>query len=93
MTVLLISANTEKINVDEEMVALMRKAGCQQVSIGFESESERTLKGMNKRFTPRGDACGSGNQADGAFAVGGPGETRESVEESLALPIPSTWRA
>ena len=77
--------------VDEEMVALMRKAGCQQVSLGFESGSERTLKGMNKMFTPRGVNRISKMLADqgirrmGFLLLGGPGETRESVEESLAF--------
>jgi radical SAM superfamily enzyme YgiQ (UPF0313 family) len=66
-------------------------AGCEQVSIGFESGSERILKGMNKRFTPRGVNLISKMLADqgirrmGFLLLGGPGETRESVEESLVF--------
>jgi len=40
------------MDVDKELVELMARGGCDQVSIGFESGSERILKSMNKRFSP-----------------------------------------
>ena len=77
--------------VDEELVELMDKAGCEQVSIGFESGSERILNNMNKRFTPKGVRLISemlshhGIRRMGFLLLGSPGETRESVEESLVF--------
>ena len=78
-------------HIDEELVDLMSKAGCEQVSIGFESGSERILKNMNKRFTLKGVRLISEMLSDhgirrmGFLLLGSPGETRESVEESLAF--------
>jgi radical SAM superfamily enzyme YgiQ (UPF0313 family) len=77
--------------VDKEMVGLMRKAGCEQVSIGFESGSERILKKMNKRFTTKGVRTISKLLSDhglrrmGFLLLGGPGETQKSAEESLVF--------
>jgi radical SAM superfamily enzyme YgiQ (UPF0313 family) len=78
-------------HVDEELVELMGKAGCEQVSIGFESGSERILKNMNKKFTLKDVRQISGMLSDhgirrmGFLLLGSPGETRESVEESLVF--------
>jgi radical SAM superfamily enzyme YgiQ (UPF0313 family) len=77
--------------VDEELVDLMSKAGCAQVSIGFESGSERILRNLNKRFTPKGVRLISEMLSDhgirrmGFLLFGSPGETWESVEESLVF--------
>ena len=76
-------------NVDEELAGLMARAGCEQVSIGFESGSEQVLKNMNKKFNPREVRRISerlfeqGIKQMGFLLLGGPGETKESVEESL----------
>ena len=76
---------------DKELAGLMAKAGCEQVSIGFESGSERILKNMNKKYTPKEVRQISrmlrdqGIRVMGFLLLGGPGETRESVEESLAF--------
>ena len=77
--------------IDEALVKEMVRAGCRQVSLGFESGSERILRLMNKRFTPEDIRRASkmlsdyGIQQMGFLLLGGPGETRESVEESLTL--------
>ena len=76
-------------DVDEEMVGYLARAGCEQVSIGFESGSERILKSMNKRFSLEEVRQISamlseyGIRRMGFLLLGCPGETRESVEESL----------
>jgi radical SAM superfamily enzyme YgiQ (UPF0313 family) len=79
------------MHVDKELVAHMARAGCEQVSMGFESGSERILKKMNKRFTP-GEVrqiseifSEQGIRQMGFLLLGSPGETRESVEESLVF--------
>ncbi|MBN1142736.1 MAG: radical SAM protein [Deltaproteobacteria bacterium] len=78
-------------HVDRELVELMAEAGCRQISLGFESGSAPILRNFNKRFSPPEiraaaalfAACGIERQ--GFLLLGGPGETRESVEESLAF--------
>lgn len=77
------------VNVDEELIRLMADAGCVEVSLGFESGSELILQGMNKKFGPKdvNDASDLlrefGIRRMGFLLLGGPGETRESVLESL----------
>ncbi len=77
--------------VTERLVTLMKRAGCFEVALGFESGCERVLKEMNKHFTPAEVrvACkmlaDSGIRRIGFLLLGGPGETRESVQESLAF--------
>ena len=75
--------------VDAELAELMARAGCTQVSLGFESGSETMLPQLNKRFTCT-EVREISNTLDrvgieryGFLLLGGPGETRESVEESL----------
>jgi radical SAM superfamily enzyme YgiQ (UPF0313 family) len=78
-------------SVDEELVKLMAAAGCRQISLGFESGSEQMLRNMNKRFSLEDVRTTSAMFADheiermGFLLLGGPGETRETVEESLAF--------
>jgi len=78
-------------HVDEDLVATMAEAGCKEVALGFESGSLRILREMNKRYTPeevRGTSDllrAHGIRRFGFLLLGGPGEDRDSVEESLAF--------
>ncbi|MDY0351194.1 MAG: radical SAM protein [Desulfobulbaceae bacterium] len=78
-------------NVDRELVELMAAAGCKQISLGFESGSAPMLRNLNKRFTLEDVRAASalfaeqGIERMGFLLLGGPGETRHSVEESLAF--------
>ena len=69
----------------------MANAGCEQVSMGFESGSDRILKNLNKKFTLKEVRQISEMLSDhglrrmGFLLLGSPGETRESVEESLVF--------
>ena len=75
--------------VDAELPELMARAGCTQVSLGFESGSDTMLPQLNKRFTCTevrqiSETLASvGIERYGFLLLGGPGETRETVEESL----------
>jgi radical SAM superfamily enzyme YgiQ (UPF0313 family) len=77
--------------VGEELVDAMKEAGCTEVSLGFESGCARILKELNKRFLPwdvrfvSDRLAARGIHRMGFLLLGGPGETRESVEESLAF--------
>jgi radical SAM superfamily enzyme YgiQ (UPF0313 family) len=75
--------------VDEELVRLMVKGGCREVSLGFESGYDPVLQALNKQFDSKeverisqilGDY---GIHRMGFLLLGGPGETKDSVEESL----------
>lgn len=76
---------------DKEFIDLLAKAGCREVSLGFESGCERMLRTMNKTYSPDAVRRTSeilkdfGIKQLGFLLLGGPGETRRSVEESLSF--------
>jgi radical SAM superfamily enzyme YgiQ (UPF0313 family) len=75
--------------VDDELAEKMARAGCREVSLGFESGSEKILVKMNKKYRPadvrqiseRLKKFGIGRM--GFLLFGGPGETQETANESL----------
>jgi radical SAM superfamily enzyme YgiQ (UPF0313 family) len=74
---------------DDRLVGKMAKAGCIEVSFGFESGSEIILKRLNKRFTTddviriAAILKNHGIRRLGFLLLGGPGETRDTVDQSL----------
>jgi len=77
--------------LEENFVKSMAEAGCREVSLGFESGCDEILKEMNKRFLSKDVAEAAGMLSDhgihtmGFLMLGGPGETRDTVEETLAF--------
>jgi radical SAM superfamily enzyme YgiQ (UPF0313 family) len=77
--------------IDEDMVEEMARAGCVEVSFGFESGSREVLRSLNKRFLPEEVRSISGRLKEhgvsrmGFLLLGGPGETKETVRESLSF--------
>jgi radical SAM superfamily enzyme YgiQ (UPF0313 family) len=77
--------------VDRELVELMARAGCHEVSLGFESGSDCVLTRFHKKFragevrTTAGMFREAGIRRTGFLMLGGPGETRGTAEESLAF--------
>ena len=75
--------------VTSKLVKSMKRAGCVEVAVGFESGCPRVLKGMNKRFEPDEvrQVCKILEDNEirriGFLLFGAPGETRESVLQSL----------
>lgn len=75
--------------IDEELAERMAEAGCVEASLGFESGSKAVLRSLNKRFQPEEVRSIARRLEDhgisrlGFLLLGGPGETRESVLESL----------
>lgn len=71
------------------LFTLMREAGCFHVSLGNESGSEDMLRALRKDFTREDIARGArAARAEGLMLhcfllLGGPGESRASVEESV----------
>jgi len=77
--------------VPEALAQAMAEAGCVEVGLGFESGSPRILRAMNKQYLPGevreiSDRLAAHNiRRMGFLLLGGPGETQETVEESLAF--------
>lgn len=75
----------------EALVRAMAEAGCVEVGLGFESGSPRILRAMHKQFLPGevreiSERLAAYNiRRMGFLLLGGPGETQETVEESLAF--------
>jgi len=76
-------------NSDSEAIDLMAESGCKGVFLGIESGSPSILKNMNKAATPEKYVEGIKllHEHDiltfGSFIVGFPGETEETVRESV----------
>jgi radical SAM superfamily enzyme YgiQ (UPF0313 family) len=74
-----------------KLIETMAEAGCKEVSIGFESGSESMLRRMHKPFSLKEVRsaidllCRYNIRRMGFLLLGGPGETKDSVEESLAF--------
>lgn len=77
--------------LDEPMVAKMKRSGCAGVFLGIESGSDRILKNMKKGAVTGFYRDGirwlreQGIPTFGAFVVGFPGETDETVAETQAF--------
>jgi radical SAM superfamily enzyme YgiQ (UPF0313 family) len=75
--------------LEERLVNAMAEAGCREVSLGFESGCDDILKEMNKHFLSRDVREAARILSDhgihtmGFLMLGGPGETRHTVEETL----------
>jgi anaerobic magnesium-protoporphyrin IX monomethyl ester cyclase len=85
------TANSRVDFVDEELLTLMGEAGCNLISWGIESASEEILKRTHKgyRMEMVEPALRWAHQAGiknwGYFIIGLPGETVETIQETIAL--------
>ena len=89
-------------NSDEEAIDLMAKSGCKGVFLGIESGSPLILENMNKAATIEKYAKGIewlrqyGILSFGSFITGFPGESDETVRETLDFihaTKPDYWRS
>src|SRR3990172_2222826 len=80
-----------RVGLDYETIRLMKEAGCRSLCVGFESGSQKILDNMKKRTNPGGmfafmeDAKRAGVLVHGCFMAGLPGETEETLRETLEL--------
>jgi anaerobic magnesium-protoporphyrin IX monomethyl ester cyclase len=71
----------------------MKKAGCRELLVGFESGSQNLLDMMNKHITLdrsyrfMKDAREAGLDVNGCFVIGLPGETEESAKETIRFAL------
>jgi radical SAM superfamily enzyme YgiQ (UPF0313 family) len=83
------TCNSRVDYVDQEMLQLMAKAGCWFISWGIESANEQILKSIHKGYRQEqvGQALQWAKEAGirnwGYFIIGLPGETEESIRETI----------
>jgi len=77
--------------VTEELIKLLKAAGCIGLSFGFESGSQKVLNLMNKRTTVEqmDNAIRIMNKYKmpwfGSFIIGYPGETKKDIDQTIAF--------
>ncbi len=75
--------------VDDDLLKLMKKAGCTQILYGAESCDIRVLKDINKKITPEDVEKAihitkkNGIQTRLSFMVGNPEDTAESLQKTI----------
>ena len=75
--------------LDPDLLKLMKKAGCYQMSLGIESASQRILDMIKKRLNKNlvrktvEEINKAGIQAIGFFMIGFPTETKEEMKETI----------
>lgn len=78
-------------NITDELASAMKEAGCKVIFVGIESGSDIILQNMNKKFKKEDVYRGleilkkAGLSVAGSFLVGFPGETADTVEETINL--------
>lgn len=79
--------------LDEELLVLMKKAGCVRVCFGIESGNDNMLKALKKNFTKEDVrravrmAKNARLDVDGMFMIGLPGETEDMIKETIDFSI------
>jgi radical SAM superfamily enzyme YgiQ (UPF0313 family) len=83
------SVNGRADSCDREMFSMMKRAGCREVLVGFESGVQDILNAMHKNITVEQSraftaaAKEAGLQVHGCFVIGLPGETEETARQSV----------
>ncbi|MGH9523292.1 MAG: hopanoid biosynthesis associated radical SAM protein HpnJ [Terriglobales bacterium] len=82
---------TSRVTTDYETLKAMREAGCRLLIVGYESGDQQILKNIKKgatverarQFTK--DCHKLGLKVHGDFILGLPGESRESIQKTIAF--------
>jgi len=80
---------TSRVTTDYETLKAMKDAGCRLLIVGYESGDEQILRNIKKGATIEGarrftkDAHNLGLVVHGDFIVGLPGETRETLRNTI----------
>lgn len=79
-----------RANLDFETMVLMKRAGCRNLHVGFESADPGILRAIRKGISRErmtrfaADASRAGLRLHGDFAIGFPGETEATAEATIA---------
>lgn len=82
-------SSTSRAHLDYETLKVMRDAGCRLFIVGFESGNEQILKNIKKGISARRslqfvkDCKRAGIKVHADFIIGLPGETRETIRETI----------
>jgi len=77
--------------IDQEMIQAMKDSGCVKLLFGFESGDDRILKIINKKTTRKQNIAAAnicrkvGMHCYGSLVYGLPGETRESIGNTVSM--------
>ncbi len=80
-----------RVGLDYDTMSIMKKAGCRSLCVGFESGSQKILENMKKKTKLdemkefMENARKAGMLIHGCFMAGLPGETKETLRETLEL--------
>jgi len=80
-----------RVNTDIQVLKIMKKAGCRLVCVGFESISQNALDSVQKKTTAEmqinfmREVNKIGIKVNGCFIVGLPGDTVESIQETISF--------
>ncbi|MEW6040340.1 MAG: radical SAM protein [Elusimicrobiota bacterium] len=83
------SVNARVDSADRELFAIMKRAGCRELLVGFESGDQEVLNKMHKNITVEKSrefmalAKEARLQVHGCFVIGLPGETPETANKTI----------
>lgn len=86
---IIFSVNSRVDSADPEMFRFMKRAGCRELLVGFESGSQKILDAANKNITVgqsykfMESAKKAKLQVHGCFVIGLPGETEETARKTI----------
>lgn len=87
------SVDARVTDADPELFGIMKRAGCREFCVGFESGDDGVLRGMRKGITVARSrrfveiARAAGIKVHGCFVLGMPGETRSTMGKTLDLSL------
>jgi anaerobic magnesium-protoporphyrin IX monomethyl ester cyclase len=87
------SVNARVDTADAELFKTMKKAGCRELLVGFESGSQSQLDGMHKNLNVRKAfdfmalSRKAGLDVHGCFVFGLPGENEQTIEETIKFAL------
>jgi anaerobic magnesium-protoporphyrin IX monomethyl ester cyclase len=87
------SVNARTDTADEELFRMLKRAGCRELLVGFESGDPDMLVRMEKKETPDEArrfmelARGANIDVHGCFVLGLPGETEESIQRTIQFAL------
>lgn len=90
---IIFSVNARVDNADLEMFKIMKKAGCRELLVGFESGNQEILDKMNKNITLEQSrqfmnyARIANLEVHGCFVIGLPGETEETARQTIKFAL------
>ena len=86
---IIFSVNARVDTADLELFKIMKKAGCRELLVGFESGSQDILDKANKNISIQQSkqfmdfAKKAGLEVHGCFVIGLPGETKKTAEDTI----------